>query len=150
MIGTRAPKWVIAGGIVATLLSAACGPVPLPMLGTSQVNDTTNASGPSIAETQQAGASTRAVPNSRVPGRQSVAVRRGSIAEQVNLFGEVVGRDAQPVAFAAPIRVGSVLVKTGDSVTEGQVLAEADASDITRQMTELQQRVSDTQTRLDQ
>ena len=82
----------------------------------------------------QAGAPAAQAPAPAVAGRQAVPVRRGSIAEQLSLTGRVAASDEVSLGFAQPGRIETVAVKPGDLVEQGQLLVEADASLIERDL----------------
>jgi RND family efflux transporter MFP subunit len=67
-------------------------------------------------------------------GRQTVPVRRGSIADQVTLTGRVAAADEVLLGFGISGKVESVSVKPGDTVQEGQLLMEAESATIQREL----------------
>ncbi|MGE3267410.1 MAG: efflux RND transporter periplasmic adaptor subunit [Chloroflexota bacterium] len=74
-------------------------------------------------------------------GRQAVAVRRGPIVEQVTLTGRVAASDEVLLGFGIAGRVETVAVKPGDTVQEGQLLMEADAAAVQRELAAARSRV---------
>lgn len=57
---------------------------------------------------------------------QTETVRRGDVAETVSVTGELVPETYADLSFPSAGTVDAVLVKVGDSVTEGQVIASLD------------------------
>ena len=68
-------------------------------------------------------------------------VRRGSIVDQLTLDGRVAASDEVLLGFGITGKVGSVAVKPGDTVQEGQLLIEADAEALQRDLTAARNRV---------
>lgn len=87
------------------------------------------------------GASTAAGAQAATGGRQAVPVRRGSIVDQLTLPGRVAAADEVLLGFGIAGRVDTVTVKPGDTVQEGQLLIEADATAIERELTAARGRV---------
>jgi RND family efflux transporter MFP subunit len=74
-------------------------------------------------------------------GRQAVQVRRGPIADVLTLSGRVAAADEVLLGFGIAGKVETVAVKPGDSVQEGQLLLEAESSDLQRELTAARSRV---------
>lgn len=157
--GTR---WGLAAAtILAVLISSACAPlsaVSFPKLFQSDddllaqatsapdssrppssvvVRAVTSSANPAANATSTANASD----GTHARGPRTVAVQPGSIDDVLNLYGQVVARDETALKPAAVGRVATVSVKQGDTVTQGQVLLEADSSYITSQIDEVQTRI---------
>jgi multidrug efflux pump subunit AcrA (membrane-fusion protein) len=141
MIRRLKSKSVVAGGIVLALLSAACVQLAPSIASPS--------SSVRVAEAPVEGASAEAVATvvgapgmeaTVVPGttssagRQTVAVRRGRIAERLSLNGRVAAMEEVPITFPGLGRVESVAVKPGDTVEQGQVLLFAETTEIEREL----------------
>ena len=67
------------------------------------------------------------------PSNAALKVKAGSakymnLRQEVSVKGTVAGTDSANVYSSAPYRISQILVKEGDRVTEGQVLAELDAA----------------------
>ncbi|MCC6173984.1 MAG: HlyD family efflux transporter periplasmic adaptor subunit [Chloroflexi bacterium] len=86
---------------------------------------------PATARTESSSATAPAATG----GRQAVAVRRGSIADQLTVQGRVAAADEVLLGFGMAGRVENVAVKPGDSVQEGQLLVEASADTTQRDLT---------------
>jgi HlyD family secretion protein len=69
-------------------------------------------------------------------GVLTAVVRRGTIISTVETTGKVQAERSARLAFKAPGRVARVLVKQGDPVKAGEVLAELDTSALQRQLNE--------------
>jgi RND family efflux transporter MFP subunit len=67
-------------------------------------------------------------------GRQGVRVERGSIAAVVNLAGRVAALEEVPVSFTASGRVETVGVTPGQEVQRGDLLLEADARELQKEL----------------
>ena len=58
------------------------------------------------------------------------ALTKGDIQEKISLSGPVSGTDAQQVTSGLHAKVTEILVKEGDKVEKGQVLARLDKTDV--------------------
>ncbi|MFN8636885.1 MAG: HlyD family efflux transporter periplasmic adaptor subunit [Chloroflexota bacterium] len=76
------------------------------------------------------------------PREQVVTARRGSITDTITLSGRIGAADEVPLSFPSPQRVGAVNVGPGDTVTEGQVLVEADQSDLAKSLGAARERLA--------
>jgi HlyD family secretion protein len=74
-------------------------------------------------------------------GRQAVAVRRGSIVDQLTLTGRVAASDEVLLGFGIAGKVENVAVKPGDAVQEGQLLMEAESKSVQADLTAARGRV---------
>jgi RND family efflux transporter MFP subunit len=74
-------------------------------------------------------------------GRQAVPVRRGPITDQLTLDGRIAASDEVLLGFGITGKVASVAVKPGDAVQEGQLLIEADAEQLNRDLVAARNRV---------
>jgi multidrug efflux pump subunit AcrA (membrane-fusion protein) len=90
------------------------------------------------------------IPTSRPAGRETVAVRRGTIAELLPLSGRVAALDETAVKFPLPGRIDGVLVKAGDAVEQGQLLLQADSKEIQSDLASARSRVELGSVRLEQ
>jgi multidrug efflux pump subunit AcrA (membrane-fusion protein) len=72
------------------------------------------------------------------PGKAAptAAVRRGTIISTVETTGKLEAQSSARLSFKVSGRVANVLVKQGDRVEEGQVLAELDMENLQRQLAE--------------
>lgn len=68
---------------------------------------------------------------------QTETVRRGSVSETVSVTGELVPQEFSDLSFSATGKVGSVFIKEGDDVHEGQVIASLDSSVLRSQLKEV-------------
>lgn len=121
---------LISGGLAVVVLSAAC--VQLAPMARSRF-----ASPSDVADTTRAApAVTRPATTSRASttGPRTAVVTRGPIANVLTLNGRVSGTDELPVGFTSAATVQSVSVKPGQVVEPGQLLAEADSREITRDL----------------
>ncbi len=64
------------------------------------------------------------------PAAEKITVEKGSVENRVVATGKVVARSQASIAFARSGRVAEVLVKEGDSVTQGQPLAKLDTTEL--------------------
>lgn len=150
-------RWLIVMGITLSILSAACiqlSPMIAPRLsGTGSVGVTADGTADQAtdqAEVQQAAAATVTPARTASAGRQTVAVRRGTITELLPLNGRVAALEESPVRAALVGRVASVLVEPGQTVEQGQVLLQAETTDIQRELTAARSRVELSTVRLEQ
>ena len=58
------------------------------------------------------------------------ALTKGDVQEKISLSGPVSGTDAQQVTSGLHAKVTEILVKEGDKVEKGQVLARLDKTDV--------------------
>ena len=151
-------RWAVAGGLVLAILSAACvqfspaiaprftgaGPLEAPADSAAIQADATVVGEPS---TDATAAPARTSPAGR---RQTVAVRQGTIAEQLTLGGRVVALEETPIHFPATGRVAKVLVEPGQVVEEGQLLLEAETTEIRRELTAASSRLELDSLRMEQ
>jgi multidrug efflux pump subunit AcrA (membrane-fusion protein) len=128
---------LVSGGIAIVVLSAACvqlAPMARTRFATgSEVSDAAQTARNASATAPNA--SGRVVRRPAATGPRTAVVTRGPIAETTSISGRVAGTDEMPLGFAAGIRLQNVLVRVGDSVEPGQVLAEADAREILKELT---------------
>jgi HlyD family secretion protein len=83
-------------------------------------------------------------------GRQTSIVARGELAETLTLTGRVAGPEEASLSFGTFGRVETVGVKPGDSVAEGQTLAEGDVRDVQQELAAARGRLDLSATRLEQ
>lgn len=84
------------------------------------------------------------------PLRGTVAVRRGPIAETLQLNGRVVGLDEVPLSFPIDGTLKNVAVEAGQAVQPGQVLLELDTKQVAQQLAAARARAETARIRLDQ
>jgi HlyD family secretion protein len=94
-------------------------------------------------------ASTRTAPLT-TPPRPTVAVRRGPISETLLLGGRVAAVEEEGIVFPVIGRVEAVFVKPGDTVEEGQVVVQADTTEVQRELSAARARVELGTIRLEQ
>jgi HlyD family secretion protein len=135
------PRWAVVSGIVLAVLSAACvqlSPTIAPRLpGTALLESAENTSELAVqtTATEQPSTSATAGPAASRPAmRESVAVRRGTIAELLPANGRVAALEETNVRFPLLGRVDAVLVKAGDTVEQGQLILQADSKEIQREL----------------
>ena len=141
-------RWSLgaAGAVLILLLSVACvqlaprmgvflgaggtgalaGDESLMVVATAVIGSGASANG---------GAPTQATPSAGSNPRQPVPVRRGSIADVVQLNGRVAAAEEATLTAPKPGRVETVSVKAGQAVEQGQVLLEADSKDTVKELT---------------
>ncbi len=81
---------------------------------------------------------------------RTVAVRRGPIAEKLQVNGRVVGLDEVELSFPVDGALKTVAVEAGQAVAAGQVLAELDTRPLEREVDTARDRVETARIRLDQ
>ena len=159
MINRLRRRWVLPGAALLVVLSTACmqlGPVAWPRLagtGPSVGVDPADAVGTATALSatdQVMPAATATSAPAGQAGRQTVAVRLGSISQQLTLTGRVAGVEEIPVKFPTAARVESVSVVPGQTVEEGQPLLDADRKEIQKDLDAARARVEVSEVRLSQ
>lgn len=103
-----------------------------------------NARRPSAAQSAEVatGATTApASPQAATGGRQAVPVRSGPIVDLLTLTGRVAAADEVLLGFGITGKVETIAVKPGDNVQEGQLLLEAESTELQRALTEARGRV---------
>jgi HlyD family secretion protein len=139
---------VVAAGLVLAVLSAACvqlAPIiapPRPGAGVLEA--------PADGTPVETGATAVATAATPAAGRQTVPVRRGTIAELLPLTGRVAAVDETAVQYPVAGRVDTVLVKPGDVVEQGQLLLQGDTTDIRRDLTAARSRLELESVRMEQ
>jgi multidrug efflux pump subunit AcrA (membrane-fusion protein) len=148
-------RWAAAVSALLAITTAACvqilpgtgplgsGTVVTPAEQAGAQPGTTNAG----TEAESVAAESTATPP---PGRQLVAVRRGTIAEILPLSGRVTALEETPVTFPILGRVDTVLVKPGDPVEQGQVILQAETAELRRDLAAARSRLELSTLRLDQ
>ncbi|MDO8687344.1 MAG: biotin/lipoyl-binding protein, partial [Dehalococcoidales bacterium] len=76
------------------------------------------------------------------PKTQTVAVQRGNLTVDITGVGNLALSQKDDLAFEVPGTVAEVLVKEGDTVTRGQVLARLDTTDWDNQVSALVDKVT--------
>ena len=141
------------------LFTAACSlPVPLPTFGggtgdaASDASETQLVSAIAVGNTNQSQAlATPAAGSAGTSKYQTVAVRRGTIAEQLTLVGRVAGQGEVAIAATSAGKVQSVMVKPGDVVSAGQVLVQMEqAQQVSKQLAAAHDNLDMAQLRLQQ
>jgi HlyD family secretion protein len=84
------------------------------------------------------------------PSERVVTARRGTLTDTLTLNGRIGTAGEVPVSFRSPQRISAVRVSPGDAVTAGQVLAEADQSELARALGAARERLSTANTKLQQ
>jgi multidrug efflux pump subunit AcrA (membrane-fusion protein) len=84
------------------------------------------------------------------PREQVITARRGTIIDTVNLAGRIGAADETPLSFVGPQRVGAIKVNPGDLVKEGQLLVEADQSELARSLGAARERLATASAKLRQ
>jgi len=79
-----------------------------------------------------------------------LTVRRGPIFEQLALKGRVAGATELPISFTMPGRVESVVVKVGQHVEEGDLLAETQSKEIAKEVERASSRLQTTAIKIEQ
>lgn len=143
----------LAGAVLAVLL-AGCSQItpvsiPTPNRANEQQRSSEAAAAPTAqpavarsAPTQSAAARPTTLPAPSPAFTQTAPVRRGPIGESVQLNGRVTGVDETPLSFSDRTTLAKVSVKVGDAVSAGQILVEAES-------TQLQRTLKDAVTNLD-
>lgn len=75
-----------------------------------------------------------AIPTAIAPRQPTYTVQRGPIERKIEFLARIQAVEDQPLAFEVEGRIARVNVGIGDEVTEGQVLAELDTSDLKNQI----------------
>lgn len=125
--------------LVAGLLLAACaapspspsGPTTVPTsapTGAAGIGGAPGQSATSIAEVAP-------TPTTAEPARPTFTVQRGEIVDQMTLDGRVA-QVQQGVAFSEDGILKAIYVNVGDTVEQGQVLAELDLTDLESQLSQ--------------
>jgi HlyD family secretion protein len=83
-------------------------------------------------------------------GVLTATVQRGNIISTVQTTGKLAAGQSVDVAFKSGGQVQRVLVKQGDSVEIGQVMAELDTTDLQRQLTQAELQLNISNLHLDQ
>jgi multidrug resistance efflux pump len=137
-------RWGGAISAALAILTAACVQLPPTITPDETAAEQTSATSGAAAEANATVVSTPAL------GRQVVAVRRGTIAEILPLSGRVAALEETPVMFPVLGRVEAVLVKPGDTVEQGQVILQADTTELRRDLTAARARLELSSLRLEQ
>ena len=149
MIERASNRWILVGSVVFILSigAVACvqlGPTLLPSLTTSSDEAADGQFVPITVATPSAQAA------GRPAARQTAPVQRGTIAEQVSLSGRVAGSAEFPVAFPGVGKVESVPIKPGDTVSEGQLLVQTTATDLSNSLDLAKAKLQTDEIRLEQ
>lgn len=126
--------------LVAGLLISACaGQSPsttAPSSTTSALTAPTTASGlGSVGSAPTTASQTTATPTTAEADRPTFTVQRGEIVDQVALSGRVA-QVQKGIAFNEDGFLKGVYVSVGDTIEEGQLLAELDLSDLSSQLSQ--------------
>jgi multidrug efflux pump subunit AcrA (membrane-fusion protein) len=149
MFKSRRTKLVLVPVSVATLLAilvcTACGAIggrgaPTPTSDVGEGIPTALPSPPATPQSTPASAS----------GLRSATVQRDSITEVLQLDGTITATDTLPVTYNGTGKVLDVKVKTGESVTQGEVLLDLDGTDVSRALDAAQTRYQTSQASLAQ
>lgn len=90
------------------------------------------------------------IPTPVVPSKPTYEVQRGPIAEQVKFTGRIAPVEEEQLYFKTDGRVAVVLVKQGDTVKEGDLLAELEISDLLNQLAQAKVSLETAQMQLEQ
>ncbi len=88
------------------------------------------------------------IPTAVVPSKPTYTVQRGPIAERVKFTGRIAAVEEEELYFKTDGRVAVVNVKQGDTVEEGEILAELEISDLLNQLAQAQLSLETAETRL--
>src|SRR5579859_7638139 len=156
----RSPRWPLLAALtlLAAGLCAACGPVSLPLIGSSTDGSVSTASKPAIAVASSAntGSSANAAPTPATAaattkaGPQPVAVKRGSITNVLSLDGLVSPQDQTPLTYQWKAIVSTLNVKAGQTVQRGDSLIDFDTGDIPKTLDDAKNRLQDSEVQLAQ
>jgi len=148
-------RTLLVGGLALILVSAAC--VQLAPIARFRVAGSESPAieaaprpGAAVADPGVRAAAVEGSAPASAPGRRTAVVRRGPIAEVLSLSGRVSGTDEIPLTFSAGGRLQTVAVKPGQAVEQGEILAETDPRDITRDLIAARTRLETSMVRLAQ
>ncbi|MCC7372907.1 MAG: HlyD family efflux transporter periplasmic adaptor subunit [Chloroflexi bacterium] len=134
-VALRRRSYLAVGGLSLLVMSVACtGPGPA-----------SRQAPPPAAEVVAVASPTPVPPT----GFQVGAVRVGPITESVALTGRVADRSETPITAPVAVRIASYLVELGKPVTEGQQLAEVDATGAERELSDTRARKEAADARLE-
>lgn len=136
---------LVAGLTLATLLLSGCGQLRLPGQAAEPAAPAQTAAAP-----QPAAPVASPAPAGSLAGRQTVAVRRGPIAEQVPLDGRVAALEETQLSLSSTGRIESVAVTPGQMVEAGQVLVKSDTRETSRDLVSAKRRLEASTVRLAQ
>ena len=124
-IQERGGALLTAGGLIIIGLSAACGPVSLPLM--QSASDSASV----VAQPAQAAAYLTPTPAAArtLSGPRPVPVKRDSLTETLSLDGMVAATTQEPVTFKWRAVVEDVKVKPGQTVEKGDILIDFSAGD---------------------
>lgn len=88
------------------------------------------------------------IPTAVVPTKPTYTVQRGPIAERVKFTGRIAPVEEEQLYFKTDGRVAVVNVKQGDTVEEGDILAELEISDLQNQLAQAELSLETAQTYL--
>jgi HlyD family secretion protein len=85
-----------------------------------------------------------------MPQTSTTPVRRGTITATINLAGSTAAMSQSQLSFETTGRLAELLVKVGDSVKTGDVLAKVDTADLELQVSQAQVALDQAKVKLDQ
>lgn len=149
----RLKTWtVVAGAVLLASSTTACAQL-VPRLGGETIDPTTDPAlvAPAPTVTVRLGTDGQASTGAAaVLGPQNVMVRRGSIDALMSLTGRVAGAEESEIFHPSGGKVEVINVKAGDTVKEGQVLLQTEATDIQKDIAAAQARLETASLRLQQ
>ena len=80
----------------------------------------------------------------------TATVERGTVTSEVSVTGNVKSAQSLDIAFESGGRMGSVKVKVGDKVSQGEILVVLESADIAAQVAQAQAQLKSQQSRLNQ
>jgi len=90
------------------------------------------------------------IPTAVVPSKPTYKVQRGPIAEEVKFTGRIAPVQEEELFFRMDGRVAKVLVKQGDQVKKGDLLAELEINDLLNQLAQAKVNLEQAQLQLKQ
>lgn len=130
---------------------AQIGLLPTPTAGPGASPDGDAQSTPAAQSRGRQSASATATPAARgIENRKSVTLRRGPIVDVTQLSGRIASTQEASLSFPISGTVDSVLVRSGEAVQAGQVIATIDARDAARALRDAEAEAAITRLRLQQ
>ncbi len=148
-------RTALAGIVVLVIFSAACvqlAPMARLRMGPSETNPSIpgGAGIPVRVVTDPGTVSTSGLLGGGLTGRGTALVQRGPITDMLSIDGRVTGAEEVNLSFSSSGRVQTIAVTPGQRVERGQILAEADAKDVVKDLTAARSRLETSLVRLSQ